>query len=555
MKTDNRILRIGECNDANFLQDPGIRFIYNSSSKRYDRVPVRDLISRIPVSDDVPALNQGEPENEMQLQAWCQLDLRVHLLSCLLRHLAVLLFFSRRILEHQMQLQDWCQMDLRTHLMHRLHTNLIALLFCIHNDDHALATLQQTGLDLEDSTAAGSNLKPLQKTQKTARRSKPRLKERASAAETASFRYTTLGKDEFRLLEIAPGKKDDPLVCTLKHTSFQSNEWYCALSYTWGSPEPPFFIKCDGSGIRITRSLHEALIRMRRTWRPVLIWADAICINQRDNSEKSQQVMRMREIYAKASRLFIWLGNPVTASDADVAVRALDKLRNYVNPLGALDNKTSWTREVLDEIWQKMKQAEIEAMEENEWLQLRNFLLMPWFSRVWIFQEVASVMAVSPFNILVGYGNRTVNCHTVLKNMSVPASFGRCTISSTMHRELRMEGSLRNVNIYCSEDGKNEERVAEALARKSPQAGHFDPEDKATTRIAIVIDLRRLVAEGSSHSDISQPDSGRDAALMLEVVLHMFSDGPYQRIPQVLHCHHSQTRSSNNYHQLPSNCG
>lgn len=401
-------------------------------------------------------------------------------------------------------------------------------------------------LDSGNSTATGSNLNPQQKTENTARRSGPRLKENASAADTARFCYTALGKDEYRLLEIAPGEKDAPLVCTLKHTSFQSKEWYCALSYTWGSPEPPFFIKCDGSDMRVTRSLHGALHKMRRTSRHVLVWADAICINQSDNSEKSQQVMRMCEIYAKASRLFIWLGNPVTASDADVAVGALWKLHKHARPVESLFKKSSWTSAMFNEVLQKMKQVEeVEPVGENEWLQLRDFFSMPWFSRVWIFQEVASVWALSRYDILVGYGNCTINWLTVLVNMA--GSLGPvCPLddritANTMHHELDKVSRMRNVNIYCLQDGKNEGRVAEALARKSPRDGRnqgaLEPDsERAIDYIAIVVDVRKLAAEGS---DFFQPDAGRDAAQMLELVLNMFSDGPYQRIPQLLHCHHS----------------
>lgn len=402
-------------------------------------------------------------------------------------------------------------------------------------------------------------LKPQQKTENTTRRSGPGLKENASAAETAKFCYKTLGKDEFRLLEIAPDEKDAPLVCTLRHTSFQSKEWYCALSYTWGSPEPPFFIKCDGSDIRITRSLHEALQKMRRTWRHLLVWADAICINQNDNSEKSQQVMRMCEIYAKASRLFIWLGNPITASDADVAVRALNRCQKASAPAGALlvQKKSLWTRAMFGELWQKIKQ--VGEPDKIERLRLQDFSLMPWFSRVWIFQEVASVMARSPHDILVGYGNRCVDWLTVLGVMGGPLNRRRFA-AKTMEHEFRGTIRMRNVNIYCLQDGNNEGRVAEALARKSAPDGYphgaFELElDRATDYITIVLDLRKIPADGSSHYDISQPDPGRDAALMLKIVLNMFSDGPYPPIPQGLHGNHSQTRSSNNHNQLSSNCG
>jgi hypothetical protein len=38
------------------------------------------------------------------------------------------------------------------------------------------------------------------------------------------------------------------------------------------------------------------------------IWIDALCINQKDNRDKEQQISRMGGIYAQASATYIWLG-------------------------------------------------------------------------------------------------------------------------------------------------------------------------------------------------------------------------------------------------------
>lgn len=587
--------RSDESNDAKRLQDPGIRFIHNSSTKRHDRFAVRALISKLPVSDDVPTLKQDDPQDQMQLQPWCQLDLHAHLVHCLHTRLAALLFCSQRVLEDQMQLQAWSQIDLRAHLMYRLQTNLTALLFCVYTSDYSLATLHQAALDSVGSTAAGSNLKPRQKSQKTARRKKFKLKgspstaldskdstaagsslkvrqrtqktaprnesklqESASANKTADFCYTPLEKDEFRLLEIAPGDKDAPLVCTLKHTSLRSVEWFCALSYTWGSPEPPFFIKCNGSDVRITESLHEALCQMRRTWGYAVVWADAICINQSDNCEKSQQVMRMSEIYSKASRLFIWLGNPVTPSDADV-VDAILELSQLVTSIKHKSRKSRGKGfdPALEE------RARVEAISGNDWRKLQDFFLMPWFSRVWVFQEVASVMAVSPRDIRMGYGNRFIDWGVVIMLMMVHDSLNienpirlRFPTTAIMVAELSILSAQRKVHFHLPKGENTEEHVAEALARSAPPAGRqmeaWSREGILHTHFAIVIDLCELTAKEYNHSQL---DSDRDAALMVEAFNSIFSNGSYLGILMTLHCRHSQTRSSYTHTSWSSNCG
>lgn len=477
----------------------------------------------------------------MQLQAWCQLDLHVHLLQCLYTHLAVFFFYSQRVLEHQMQLQAWCQMDIRTHIMHRLHTNLIALLFCLHTYDHALVAPQQAGLDLEDSTTASSNSKLRQKRRKTVPKNKSKLRKRSSAVETVDSLYRTLGTDEFRLLIIAPGDKDAPLVCTLEHESFQSNKWYYALSYTWGSPEPPFFMNCNGSDIRITKSLHEALCQMRRAWCHLTVWADAICINQSDNTEKSRQVSRMGDIYSKAGRLFIWLGNPITASasDADVTVDTMEKLQSQFADRTEISRDRGRTIVAVQE---SMREA---GISENEWQKVQDCFLMPWFSRVWVFQEVVSVSKFrGANNILVGYGNRIFPWSTVIHIMSIlgplksvdPASI-RCPVANAMNRNISVEVTVPLVRIHLTNDRITEEDVVKAVANTAIWSGRPNFQFGAfAQQVTIVVDICRVLDPYSNKDQYPQMDLDTEVSYMKGVFLRLFPDGSYPGIPRTLHC-------------------
>jgi hypothetical protein len=40
----------------------------------------------------------------------------------------------------------------------------------------------------------------------------------------------------------------------------------------------------------------------------VIIWADAICMNQDDPLERNHQIKLMTRIYSKAKRVLVWLG-------------------------------------------------------------------------------------------------------------------------------------------------------------------------------------------------------------------------------------------------------
>ena len=87
---------------------------------------------------------------------------------------------------------------------------------------------------------------------------------------------------------------------------------YFALSYTWGSPTDKVPIRCGDSNIIIPRNIYLALRCLAReprqgaidTDKPIgysiWIWADAICIHQSDQDEKSQQGPLMRQIYQSA---------------------------------------------------------------------------------------------------------------------------------------------------------------------------------------------------------------------------------------------------------------
>ncbi|KAH7409538.1 heterokaryon incompatibility protein-domain-containing protein [Cadophora sp. MPI-SDFR-AT-0126] len=85
-------------------------------------------------------------------------------------------------------------------------------------------------------------------------------------------------------------------------------EPYEALSYCWGDVTDLRPIICDGKAILITDSLWWALGRLCLHGQKRLLWADALCINQRDLTEKSWQVRLMSEIYKNATCILAYLG-------------------------------------------------------------------------------------------------------------------------------------------------------------------------------------------------------------------------------------------------------
>lgn len=119
-----------------------------------------------------------------------------------------------------------------------------------------------------------------------------------------------------RLLTLLPGTKNYMIVCTLTTISLSDLPRCEALSYVWGDGARREGIECSGKRLDITQNLHEAFVHVRSKDQQRSLWVDSICINQKDSLERSKQVLRIRQIYAGARRVLVWLG-PRSADDND----------------------------------------------------------------------------------------------------------------------------------------------------------------------------------------------------------------------------------------------
>ncbi len=126
--------------------------------------------------------------------------------------------------------------------------------------------------------------------------------------------YQSLRKEkrEIRLLTIRPATAhaaSDSLVCDLDVVSLDHDPQYEALSYTWGTRANPASISLVGKNVSVTKNLFAALSTLRHSEDARIVWADAICINQDDPDERTDQVNIMGDIYRSASRVRVWLGD------------------------------------------------------------------------------------------------------------------------------------------------------------------------------------------------------------------------------------------------------
>ena len=175
---------------------------------------------------------------------------------------------------------------------------------------------------------------------------------------------------EIRLLKLTwESEEAYPCTFSIVHDSLIDPRPYIALSYCWGDPLSTEKLSADGHEIDITVSLADALRAAEKQYRrktPIYIWADALCIDQSNNQEKSHQVRSMRQIYSKASRVICWVGN----DRASAFHTALDY----------------WLTEVSDHDEERPHSPN--SFKEHSRQYVNEFFSQPYWKRVWVIQEI-----------------------------------------------------------------------------------------------------------------------------------------------------------------------
>ncbi|KAF7512785.1 hypothetical protein GJ744_000352 [Endocarpon pusillum] len=116
---------------------------------------------------------------------------------------------------------------------------------------------------------------------------------------------------------------NEPITSELRIINLDDRPRFTALSYVHGTYAPiPHFITCNNLQVNITSNCHSALRHLRKKLGKVTIWFDAVCINQDDLDEKSQQIPLMGDIYSAAELVYIWLGDGTAGTDRAMAYMA-----------------------------------------------------------------------------------------------------------------------------------------------------------------------------------------------------------------------------------------
>ncbi|KAF5532871.1 het-domain-containing protein [Fusarium napiforme] len=219
----------------------------------------------------------------------------------------------------------------------------------------------------------------------------------------SNFRYSPLdlAKNTIRLLLIHKGNWKDDIFCTLIEALSDADEGipYKALSYTWGGdkhrpggPENLPNVWVDNQQFDkspLTDNLFGALRQIREIDRDVVLWTDAICIDQSNDTEKGHQVNQMGAIYSAAEEVLVWLG------PGNEYTEALMKTINWIN-----QRAEGFLRDQETKSYQQwFNTCRFFALEHLKYIEspsgssyrrvLEELLSRKWFKRVWVLQEIA----------------------------------------------------------------------------------------------------------------------------------------------------------------------
>lgn len=240
--------------------------------------------------------------------------------------------------------------------------------------------------------------------------------------------YLPLGEGEFRILQLAPGRKEDKISCSFVTASMSRPMKYEAISYLWAAPHQRSLEiqlvdpQHKSHSIYIRSNLYAALQNLRHPNRTRSFWVDALCINhdRADSDEKNKQIAMKRYVFRSAANLCFWLGEDENCKKAlkfiprILDLTGIDKL---VKDESAID----------------------------DWAAFVALLKNPVFSRLWLVQEVAVAQ-----NVTLHCGQPAIHYGDLVDAVAMFKSF-RTDISLLFRRNGRNYKELTDRKVTTAE--------------------------------------------------------------------------------------------------------
>ena len=245
----------------------------------------------------------------------------------------------------------------------------------------------------------------------------------------------------------------------------------------------------------VTVNLEAALRELRR--RGVFsVWVDMICINQEDISERNQQVRLMGKIYANAVKVLAWVGLERDGSSS--AIHAM--LCKAHQPPNATNRASD----------------ELSPLPDD----LHSFFSRPYFTRMWIIQELAKAQEAE-----VWCGQDTVPLDAVIAFLSNSKD-----ANLTLNQKTRFDA----IRLFCEHErrsivGTPRMLLSEALVT-SRSSMASDPRDNIYAILGLTLDGEHIVKYpdySSSVEDVFADASRRLVGLQGHISLILLARGSY----------------------------
>jgi hypothetical protein len=161
---------------------------------------------------------------------------------------------------------------------------------------------------------------------------------------------------------------------------------YLAVSYCCGDQTIQEAITLNNVRVNVPASAACALRGIRQQDVEINVWIDALCINPNDQGERTHQVLLMSKIYSSADMTLVWLRSEGKIADTLLSANMSDwgqHCQDYRGSPESLIDKDSDTPE------------SVRTAARNLFTSLLVYLKQPWFSRLWVYQEVLLSQEVS----------------------------------------------------------------------------------------------------------------------------------------------------------------
>lgn len=216
-----------------------------------------------------------------------------------------------------------------------------------------------------------------------------------AASSTDLYKHLPVDSREIRLLRVI-SLEENCTLWSLEVASLDINPQFIALSYVWGDQSRTEGISINGQAIAVTDNLAHALHHSQNVWASIhqdltlsglRIWADAVCINQADLSERSRQVRMMGSIYSSAKFVFSWLG--LEASSYDYLGWGMDTFATLAHEVDGLSVdelvKFDWLR---PHPWLCWDHKDNGRTMNTRWNGTIHLMEKEYWKRLWIYQEL-----------------------------------------------------------------------------------------------------------------------------------------------------------------------